>query len=157
VSGFQDWVLGTTDGDRTGDKVLSVFTKIKAMLQELYALVGSGTGYLAPAAITAASTNNYDPGSSWPTAYSWLDLNPSTNDITLTGLKAGTDGQSVTIRNIGTTYNITLSAGGVTPGTGDTSSTAANRFTGAGDAGIVPGAHAKITYRALPSPSWAIG
>ncbi len=148
---FQTFSTGTADGDHTGDTVRGVFVKIKSMLQELYALTGgSGTGYLAPAAITASSTNNYDPGSSWPTNYSWLDLNPSTNDVTLTGLVAGTDGQAVSIRNIGSTYAIYL-----TNASG--SSTAANQFSGEGDAAIPPGAVTRITYRALPSPRWAIG
>ncbi len=148
---FQDFTTGTADGDHTGDTVRGVFVKLKAMIQELYALTGgSGTGYLAPTAITAASTNDYDPGSSFPTNYSWLDLNPSTNDITLTGLLAGTDGQSVSIRNIGSTYTIYLT-------NASNLSLAANRFSGEGDAGIPPGAIERMTYRALPSPRWAIG
>ncbi len=147
---FQPFTTGTADGDHTGDTVRGVFVKIKSMLQELYALTGgSGTGYLATA-VTAASTNNYDPGSSFPTNYSWLDIDPSTNDIILTGLIAGTDGQPLTIRNIGSTYNITLT-------TASGSSTAANQFSGQGDAAAWPGGIIRLTYRLLPSPRWAIG
>jgi hypothetical protein len=155
--GFLPYSTGTTAGDHKGDDLKEILDKLKTMCAELFGLVGSTSGYLAPTAITAASTDNYDPGSSWPSGYSWLDLNPSTNDIILTGLKAGSDAQSVTIRNIGSTYTIKLSAGGVSPGTGDAASIAANRFTGEGDADIPPGGQSRITYLLLPSPRWAIG
>lgn len=154
------YYTGVVAGDRKGDDLKEILDKLQVAVLELQALAGgggAGAGYLAPAAVTAASTNDYDPGSSFPTSISWLDLNPSTRDVILTGLKAGTDVQSVTVRNIGTTYTIKLSAGGVVPGTGDTASAAANRFTGEGDADLQPGAQVRLTYLALPSPRWAIG
>jgi hypothetical protein len=151
---FQNFNVGSGLGNHDGDDPFSTFTKIKAMLQELYAGSSSVAGYLA-VTITAASTNNYNPGGGFPTSIGWLDINPSTNDVTLTGLLAGTDGQQLTIRNSGTTYNILLSTGG--NGQGDSGSTAANRFTGQGDAGIAPGGVTRITYRLLPTPTWATG
>ncbi len=152
---FQDWVLGTTDGDRTGDKVLGVFTKIKAMLEELYALVGSsGTGYLSMVA-SSGSTNDVDPAGGFPASISWLDVDTTAGDATWTGLKAGSNGQEIAIRVIGT-GQLSLSAG--TDGTGDTGSIAANRFSGEGQgAQLSPNAVNRITYRSLPSPRWAIG
>lgn len=151
---YQDINIGTSPGDHTGDTARTVFTKLKAMLVELYALVGSsGTGYLS-VVLASGTTNNLDPGSSFPTSISWLDFDTTAGAATLTGLLAGTDGQTVTLRVTGANA-LTLSTGGT--GLGDSGSTAANRFTGEGDSGMLLGSINRITYRALPSPTWAIG
>ncbi len=112
---------------------------------------GGGTGTVIPLTITAASTNNLNPGSGFPTGVGRLDINPSTNDIILTGLLAGVDGQQMIIRNVGT--------GGflVTLAVNSGSSSAANRFTGQGDAGIPQGAQTIIFYYTSPTAGWAVG
>lgn len=151
---YQDINIGTSPGDRTGDTARTAFTKLKAMLVELYALVGSsGTGYLS-VVLASGTTHNLSPGGTFPTSISWLDFDTSAGAATLTGLLAGTDGQTVTLRVTGANA-LTLSTGGT--GLGDAGSTAANRFTGEGDSGMLLGSINRITYRALPSPTWAIG
>ncbi len=144
--------IGSTSGDHTGDPGRTAFIKVNANFVELYTLVGgsAGTGYLAKT-LSAASTNDYDPGGGFPTSIVRLDITTSVNDNTLTGLLAGTDGQQLTIRNIGATFNLilTISSG---------SSTAANQFYGQGTAkAIPPGSIARVTYYSLPNPRWAIG
>lgn len=150
---FTDFNLGTTLGDHTGDDGRSILIKIKAMLQELYA-GGSGGGNLpgyATAVVTAASTNNYTSGGAFPTSTSRLDINPTTNDVTFTGLVAGSDGQQMLIRNIGSTYNLNLNIE-------DTGSSAANRFNGEGTAlQIPPSGNTMATYYLLPNPRWTVG
>ncbi len=112
---------------------------------------GTGTGTLVSVTITAASTNDYDPGSGFPSGIGRLDIDPSTNNITLTGLLAGTDGQQVIIRNVGTAgYFVTLA-------TDDTGSSAANRFTGQGDTVLPQGNQLYAIYYATPTAGWAIG
>lgn len=151
---YQDINLGGAPGSRTGDTAQVAWTKAKAMLAELYALLGSsGTGSLT-VVLAAGTTNNLDPGSGFPASISWLDLDTTAGAATLTGLLAGTDGQTVTLRVTGANP-LTLSTGNT--GLGDAGSSAANRLTGEGDAGMLLGSINRITYRALPSPTWAIG
>lgn len=151
---YQDINLGGAPGSRTGDTAQAAFTKVKAMLVELYALVGSpGSGYVS-VVLASGTTNNLDPGSGFPASVSWLDFDTTAGAATLTGLLAGTDGQTIALRVTGAN-SLTLSTGGT--GLGDSGSTAANRFTGEGDAGLLLGSISRITYRALPSPRWAIG
>lgn len=151
---YVDIGIGTNPGDRTGDTARVGMAKLKAMLQELYALVGTpGSGYVS-VVLAAGTTNNLSPGSGFPTSISWLDFDTSAGAATLTGLLAGTDGQTVTCRVTGANP-LTLSTGAT--GLGDSGSSAANRFTGEGDSGMVLGSINRITYRALPSPTWAIG
>ncbi len=112
---------------------------------------GGGTGTLVSVTVTAASTNNYNPGSGFPTAIGRLDIDPTTNDVTLTGLLAGIDGQQVIIRNVGTGgFAITLAVA-------DAGSAAANQFTGQGDALISQGNQLYAVYYATPTPGWAVG
>ncbi len=112
---------------------------------------GGGTGAVISLTITAASTNNLDPGSGFPTGVGRLDINPSTNDIAITGLLAGTDGQQLIVRNVGTGgFLITLK---VNSGL----SSPANIFTGEGDAGIPQGAQTIIFYYTSPTAGWAVG
>ncbi len=110
-----------------------------------------GTGALISLTITAATTPNLDPGSGFPTGVGRIDINPTTNDVTLTGLLAGTDGQQLEIRNIGSTYNVILT---IESGL----SLAANRFSGYGTTrAIVPASISRVTYYTSPNPRWAIG
>ncbi len=110
-----------------------------------------GTGALISLTITAATTPNLDPGSGFPTGVGRIDINPSTNDVTLTGLLAGTDGQQLEIRNIGSTYNVILSIE-------DILSSASNRFSGYGTTrAIVPASISRVTYYTSPNARWAIG
>ncbi len=112
---------------------------------------GGNVGTLIPVTITAASSDDYNPGSGWPISIGRLDINPTTNNIILTGLVAGLDGQQVVIRNVGTSgYLVTLSVA-------NTSSSGANRFTGEGDAGLPQGAQLYAIYYDTPTAGWAIG
>lgn len=141
---------GTLAGDHTGEDLKSAFDKVKAMFQELYGAVG-GVESKVSVTITAASSNDYDPGSSFPTSVGWLDINPTTNDVILTGLKAGINLQELWVRNIGSTYNVT---GNIE----DSSSAAANRFYGEGTSFVIPPAgQAHITYHTSPSARWSVG
>ncbi len=149
---YQAVNTGSALGDHTGDNGRAAFTKVNANFVELYTLAGgtAGTGYLAKT-LSAASTNDYDPGGGFPTSIVRLDITTSVNDNTLTGLLAGTDGQQLTIRNIGATFNLILT---VASG----SSSAANQFYGQGTAkSVPPGSITRLTYYSLPNPRWAIG
>lgn len=145
--------IGTVSGDHTGDDGRTVMAGFKANFAELYAAIPGLTTKLS-VTITAASTNNYSPDASWPTSCGRVDFNPTTNDIILTGLVAGTDGQSCIWRNVGTTYNGIFNIE-------DSNSTAANRFHGQGGAGatvvVPPYGILVMRYYALATPRWALG
>ncbi len=112
---------------------------------------GGGTGTAVAITVTAASTNNLNPGSGWPTGVSRLDINPTTNDVDITGLVAGVNNQQVTIRNVGTGgYVVYLRAN-------SGSSSVGNIFTGEGDAAIPQGAQQVTLYCTAPTAGWAIG
>lgn len=146
---YQAVGVGARDGDHTGDKTRDAFTKINANFVELYGGLGALSGYVS-ATVTAASTNDFNPGSSFPTGYGRVDINPTTNDVTLTGLLAGTDSQEVFIRNVGSTYSVTFT-------NASSSSAAANRFTASGDFVLGPGQRTLAVYYSSPSPRWSIG
>lgn len=146
MSGLQTYFTGTVKGDHTGDDIKDIFDKLLLMAKEQF---GSATNSYLAATVTAVSTDNYDPWGAAPPQDFTLDINPTTNDVALTGLRAGFDGQRGEIYNVGTTYTITLS--------NQTTSTAANRFYGEGDAGIPPGACQRVRYCSLPTPRWRIG
>lgn len=147
---YQAVSAGTTAGDHTGENLHAAFVKVNANFVELYGGLGVLSGYVS-ATITTASTNDYNPGSSFPTGYGRIDINPSTNDITLTGLLAGTDGQQVFIRNTGSTYNVIFTIA-------SSSSSAANRFDGSGTSFVLgPGARVFAIYYTSPSARWSIG
>lgn len=116
---------------------------------------GGGSTLLISTTVTAASTNDYNPGSGFPTLIGFLNINPTTNDVILTGLLAGTALQTVVIRNVGTTYTVYLSTGG--DGQGDPLSSASNRFVGEGDGAIPPGAQNTIIYYTSPNSRWSVG
>lgn len=109
---------------------------------------GSGAGTPISVTLSVASTNNYDPGSSFPTSIGRLYINVDTADSILTGLLAGTDGQVVVVENSGT-FNLQLTKESA-------SSTAANRFSGSGDAGLVPGGRVTLIYNTTSS-RWMMG
>lgn len=141
---------GASDGDGTGTKGRVLTQDLEAMFSELYGFPVIANTRLAPAAITAASTNDYTPGGGFPNFISRLDLNPNTVNSVLTGLLAGVDGQQVLIRNIGTfTLTLNISSG---------SSQAANRFLGLGTAlALPPGARTFAVYYTSPATGWSIG
>lgn len=96
---------------------------------------GGSAGKYLSAPLGAGATNDFNPGSGWPTGYGRLDLVPA-GAATLNGLVAGTDGQEVILRNASTTQTITIQvAGGGTP---------ANEFTGGGGGTILPPLTAKL-------------
>lgn len=77
-------------------------------------------------ALAAGANNNVDPSATWPVTagglnYGRLDLDTSAGVATLTGLKAGNDGQEVLGRVIG--------ANQLTVDTFNAGSTAANQFS----------------------------
>jgi hypothetical protein len=142
--------VGNSLADRTGDDGRTAMQKINTLITAFNA--GSGTGNLPVSiTLTAASTNDLNPGSGFPTNIGRLDINPTTNDVDVTGLLAGLDNQQLVIRNVGT--------GGFTLylRVNSSSSAAANRFTGEGDGGIPQGSKTAAIYCTLPTPGWAIG
>lgn len=143
---------GLSPGDGTGDTGYVGAGKINANFTELYAQTTGGTlfGYVA-ATLAAGTYNDLNPGGTFPSQINRVDINPSTGNVTLTGLLAGVDGQQVLIRNIGTTYSLILN-------TENSSSNVANRFFGAGNAMAFP-PHFRIycVYYTSPNPRWSIG
>lgn len=143
---------GTAKTDHKGDDLKDILDAIKAAVNDL---IGGGGGTTSVTVVASAgSSNNVDPGSGFPTGVTWLDVDTSAGATTWTGMKAGTEGQTVTIRVTGASP-LTLSTGGT--GLGDALSSAANRFTGEGDGQFLLGSVNRLTYKTLPSPSWAIG
>lgn len=69
----------------------------------------SGTGYLNTT-IPSGSSNNYDASGNFTISIGVLDIDPSAGDATITGLKAGYDGQRVIITNINATHSLVLAA-----------------------------------------------
>lgn len=150
--GVLTYSTGTTAGDHKGDDLKAILDAIKAAVNDL---IGGGGGTTS-VTVTAASgsANNVDPGSGFPSSIAWLDVDTSAGAATWTGLKAGTEGQTVAIRVTGAN-TLTLSTGG--DGLGDALSSAVNRFTGENDAAILTNGITHITYKVLPAPTWAIG
>ncbi len=88
--------------------------------------VNSGGGVLPGArafASPAGSSNNVNPGGTFPTNITRLIVTEPSGDATWTGLLAGSDGQLLWIFNADAANNLTLSVA-------DAGSTAANRFAG---------------------------
>lgn len=83
---------------------------------------GSLPGALAYAS-PAGSSNNVNPGGTFPTNVGRLVVTLGGGDATWTGLVAGSDGQLVWIYNADAANNLTLSVA-------DAGSTAVNRFAG---------------------------
>lgn len=125
--------------DGTLESIQGAFRLLDAMLQELYGGAGGSSG--AGALITST------PGSGATTAYAptgfgittdRLDVVSDAADSILNDLTPGFDGQKVRVRNTGT--------GTLTLTSENAASTAAWRFTGAGDVSIAPGDSLQIVY-----------
>lgn len=103
-----------------------------------FGAVSGGGGLLAARyAVTVATgtIDNLDPGSGWPNTDEGfrLILNPSTGAVTLTGLKAGNDGELGLIWN-----NAAIGGNTIQLNNLDSGSSAANQFTLAGSALMLP-------------------
>lgn len=146
--GYQVINIGAALGDHTGDDGRTAFGKVKAMFAELF---GSSTNSYLAATVTAASTDDYDPWGAAPPQDFVLDINPTTNDVILTSLRAGFDGQRGTIRNVGTAGYIITCANAASTGT------SANKFYGSGDSAAIQDAAVKVLYTLLPNPRWYLG
>lgn len=150
--GLLDINIGSVHGDHTGDPNrddwFTAWTKAKAMFVELYGGAAVAATRLSDV-ITAASTDDYNPGGGFLVGVGRLDINASTVDSTITGMVAGSDGQQIMIRNIGS-KNVILTLEGA-------SSAVANRFYSEGDFALLPGGSCRATYYALPNPRWTIG
>jgi hypothetical protein len=112
---------------------------------------GGGGTKLASVTVAAGATNNLNPGGTWPTGYSRLDVDPSAGAANLTGLLAGTDAQQIVIRNPDATNTLTLN-------NANAGSTAANQFLArAGfDVAIPPGSSVIATYYGGSIDKWVI-
>lgn len=132
----------------------SIAWRFDPKTQQLYAyLIGAGgsggTGAGTPVSVTlSADDDDFDPGNGFPTGIGRLYVDVDTADAVLTGLLAGTEGQVVVLENSGT-FNLTLALE-------DTGSAAANRFSGSGPAGIVPGGRVTLIYNGTSS-RWTMG
>lgn len=150
--GLLDINIGSVRGDHTGDPSrddwFSAWTKAKAMFAELYGGAAAAATRLSDV-ITAASTDNYNPGGGFLVGVGRLDIDASTVDSTITGMVAGSDGQQVIIRNIGS-KNVILPLE-------SPSSAVACRFYSEGDFVLPPGGSCRAMYYALPNPRWTIG
>lgn len=107
---------------------------------------GGGGGSLATVVLAAGENDNLNPGSLWPSGFGRLDLNAAAGIANLTGLLAGTDGQSVLVRNLpGSGNNVTLN-------NENAGSLSANRFQGFNlaspnaDVILIPGASMFLMY-----------
>lgn len=58
-------------------------------------------GTFVSIALAAGANDNVNPGGTWPTGYGRLDFDTSAGAANVTGLKAGSDGQAIIIRNSG--------------------------------------------------------
>lgn len=107
---------------------------------------GSGgspnAGAAIAATLAAGATNNLNPGAGWPASFGRLLLNSSAGAANITGLVAGTDGQTIEICN-----NLT-GATNVTLNSQNAGSTAANQFVYVGDFALPSGASIRATYYA---------
>ncbi len=119
-----------------------VIRLIDAMMQELYGSVGGAGG---PGAAGSLITNT--PGAGTITGFAptgfgvttgRLDIVSDAADTTLNDLTAGFDGQRLCIRNTGTGTLFLISQ--------NSGSTAANRFSGINDLGILAGDKADLIY-----------
>jgi hypothetical protein len=109
---------------------------------------GGNAGKYLSAPLAAGATNDFNPGSGWPTGYGRLDLVPG-GAATLNSLVGGADGQEVIVRNASTTQTITIPVAG--------GGSAANEFTGGGGGTILPPLTAKlIVYYAGTINNWVL-
>lgn len=139
---------GLVEGDGTGDHGKVMVDKIKTMFAELYARMGDG---LLEISLSAASTDNFDPGAPFPSGIITLAFTVTTVAVArLTGLKAGIPGQVIFIENR------PASTGELELGCLDTGSLAANRFDGYGDVGLPPGLSKPLQYQAGTINKWAM-
>lgn len=99
----------------------------------------------------ASSANDLDPGSGWPANYDRLVLTASGGSCNLTGLKAGTDGQTIVLANEDATATITLK-------NASSSSAAANRFRcpGGADFSLAPLVSVELMYWGGSDNVWAV-
>lgn len=109
---------------------------------------GGFQGYLA-ILVPAGGTNNLSPGFGFPTGISRLDINPSTGNANITGLVAGSDAQTLIIRNSGTTYNLTLNHN-------NPASSAANQFGSSSDITLLPGGSLLLCYYTQSVNLWIV-
>jgi hypothetical protein len=145
VWSFQDWE------DAQVSTALGVsYTSLDARLEAIEAaslLVGAGS--LITYASAAGALNNVNPGGSFPTGISGLDVTLASGAANWTGLLAGSDGQRVSISNQDATNILTLNSQ-------NAGSTAANRFSAAADMALVPGQTLGLVYRAGSINRWRI-
>ncbi len=129
-----------------------VIRLIDAMMQELYGSVGGAGG---PGAAGSLITNT--PGAGTITGFAptgfgvttgRLDIVSDATGTTLNDLTAGFDGQRLCIRNTGT--------GTLTLTSQNSGSTAASRFAGVGDVGIIAGDKADLIYYGGSVARWVM-
>lgn len=108
---------------------------------------GGSAGRYVSSALAAGATNDFNPGSGWPTGVGRLDLVPA-GDATLNSLVKAADGQEIIVRN-NSAFTVTIPVGG--------GGTAANEFTGGGGGTILPPLTAQlICYYAGSINRWVI-
>ena len=153
---------GSTPNDGTGDEAFNAVRRIKQWAADLNAMLalflGTYLGVVVPPTSTSSSpTNNYDPtgGAGTLPATSRIDFNPGGNSYLSGLLSSGsgwaiTDEKILTLRNISTTYTVTL-------GHQNAGSSAANQFWGPGEDFVMqPGMVVRIQYWAGTVNNWVI-
>ncbi len=125
-----------------------------AMISELYDLITVGGVIVGGAALVTDAA----PGSGSITSYSptgfgtdtdRLDIQANNADTTINDLPAGIDGQRLRIRNTGATGTLNLT-------NANSGSTAAKRFSGASDVGILPGDSVDVIYYGGSVARWVM-
>ncbi len=109
-------------------------------------------GYVLYAS-ASGTLNDVNPGGTWPSNISRVDVTLGSGDAEWTGLVAGTDGQMVEIFNADATSTLTLDAN---PAGSVAGSTAVNRMQYVGNLSLGPGATAILIYRAGTINRWRL-
>ena len=144
---------GAFAGDGSAENAYTAFAKVNANFTDLYSQLGQsgGTNY-ATTTLGAGTTNDLTLGGAFPLGTGRIGVTAIAGASTLTGMKAGVDGQQVFLFFLPTnTQTVTIAYE-------DAGSLAANRFTGAGSSsGWPPGFTARAIYCGNPNPRWVIG
>lgn len=129
------------------ESIQGVIRLIDAMLAEIYGnpVSGGATFGLVTDSPGAGSLTGYAP-TGFGTTTGRLDIAASASDTTINDLPIGSDGQRVRIRNTGSgTLALTSENSG---------STAATRFSGAGDVALMAGDSVDVIYYAGSTNRW---
>lgn len=125
--------------------------ELNIMLAQLFALAGSGspaTALVTDSAPGAGAITNYTPAG-FDATTGRLDVAANDAGTQLNDLPVGTDAQRVRVRNTGLVGELGLN-------NAVAGSTAAKRFSGAGNVGLPPGDSVDVVYYAGSVNRWTM-